>query len=189
MGSITNLSRQSNIDPRNRYRQRTLETCVFAMLAALMFASKIIMEVLPNLHLLGMLTMTYTLAFRAKALIPIYLYVFINGIYAGFATWWVPYLYVWAILWGITMILPKKMPRAVAAIVYPIVCALHGLFFGVLYAPAQALMFGFNFSQTLIWIAQGFWFDVLHGVGNLAAGVLILPLSELIKKLMSKMAK
>jgi hypothetical protein len=41
----------------------------------------------------------------------------------------------------------------------------------------------------LLWIAQGFWFDVLHGAGNLAAGVLILPLSELIKKLMSKMSK
>ena len=81
------------------------------MLAALMFASKVIMEVLPNLHLLGMLTMTYTLAFRTKALIPIYLYVFINGIYAGFATWWVAYLYIWAVLWGVTMLLPKKMPK------------------------------------------------------------------------------
>ena len=162
---------------------------MFAMLAALMFASKVIMEVLPNLHLLGMLTMTYTLAFRTKALIPIYLYVFINGIYAGFATWWVAYLYIWAVLWGVTMLLPKKMPKIVAGIVYPVVCCLHGLFFGVLYAPSQALLFGFNFTQTVAWIAQGFWFDVLHAVGNLAAGVLILPLSELIKKLMAKIAK
>ena len=159
------------------------------MLAALMFTSKVIMEALPNLHLLGMLTMTYTLAFRAKALIPIYLYVLLNGIYAGFATWWIPYLYVWTVLWGITMLLPKKMPKVVAGIVYPVVCCLHGLLFGVLYAPTQALVFGFSFSQALVWIAQGFWFDVLHGIGNLAAGVLILPLSELIKKLMAKMAK
>ena len=159
------------------------------MLAALMFASKVIMEVLPNLHLLGMLTMTYTLAFRAKALIPIYLYVFINGIYAGFAPWWVAYLYIWAVLWGVTMLLPKKMPKIVAGIVYPAVCCLHGLFFGVLYAPAQALLFGFNFTQAVAWVAQGFWFDVLHAIGNLAAGVLILPLSELIKKLTARIAK
>ena len=159
------------------------------MLAALMFASKVIMEVLPNLHLLGMLTMTYTLAFRAKALIPIYLYVFINGIYAGFAPWWVAYLYIWAVLWGVTMLLPKKMPKIVAGIVYPAVCCLHGLFFGVLYAPAQALLFGFNCTQAVAWVAQGFWFDVLHAIGNLAAGVLILPLSELIKKLTARIAK
>ncbi len=183
------MSRQSNLDRRRRNRQRIFEICIFPMLAALMFTSKVIMEALPNLHLLGMLTMTYTLAFRAKALIPIYIYVLLNGIYAGFAPWWVGYIYIWAILWGVTMLLPKKMPKVVAGIVYPTVCCLHGLLFGVLYAPAQALMFGFNFSQTLVWIAQGFWFDVLHGIGNLAAGVLILPLSELIKKLMAKMAK
>ena len=95
------------------------------MLAALMFCSKIIMEVLPNIHLLGMLTVVYTVVFRRKALIPIYIYVIINGVYAGFAPWWVPYTYIWAVLWAAVMLLPKKMPRKVAFIVYPIVCSLH----------------------------------------------------------------
>ncbi len=162
------------------------ETCVFAMLATIMFVSKIIMEALPNIHLLGMLTMAYTIAFRRKALIPIYVYVIINGIYAGFATWWVPYLYVWGVLWGITMLLPKKMPKAVAAVVYPVVCALFGLAFGTVYAPGQALLYGFDLKQTLAWIAAGFYFDVLHCFGNLAAGLLILPLSELLRKLMAR---
>ena len=158
------------------------------MLAAIMFVSKIIMEVLPNIHLLGTLTMVYTLVFRKKALIPIYLYVFINGLYAGFSAWWVPYLYVWTVLWGVTMLLPKRMKRSVAAVVYPAVCCLHGLLFGVLYAPAQALLFGFNFEQTLAWIAAGIPFDVMHGIGNLVSGILILPLSELIKRLIKKAA-
>ena len=54
------------------------------------------MELLPNIHLLGMLTMVYTIVFRIKALIPIYVYVFLNGIFAGFSPWWIPYLYIWA---------------------------------------------------------------------------------------------
>ena len=61
--------------------QMVFEACIFAMLGTLMFTSKIIMEVLPNIHLLGMLTMVYTVTFRTKALIPIYIYVLINGVY------------------------------------------------------------------------------------------------------------
>jgi energy-coupling factor transport system substrate-specific component len=70
------------------------EMAVFAMLGTVMFCSKIIMEALPNIHLLGMLTMTYTVAFRKKALIPIYIYIMLNGLYAGFSLWWMPYLFI-----------------------------------------------------------------------------------------------
>ena len=91
------------------------------MLGAVMFCSKIVMEFLPNIHLLGMLTMTYTIVFRKKALIPIYIYVMMNGLYAGFNMWWIPYLYIWTILWAITMLLPKKMPKKLKCIVYPLI--------------------------------------------------------------------
>lgn len=162
------------------------EMVLFAMLGALMFCSKIIMEAFPNIHLLGMFVMLCTVVFRAKALIPLYLYVIVQGIYAGFADWWIPYIYVWTVLWGMTMLLPKKMPHKVAAIVYPAVCALHGFAFGIIYAPGQALLYGFNFEQTLAWIAAGFYFDVLHGVSNIFTGMLVLPLSELLRMLIRR---
>ena len=162
------------------------EMVVFAMLGTVMFCSKLIMEMLPNIHLLGMLTMLYTVVFRQKALIPIYIYVLLNGIYAGFSMWWVPYTYIWTILWAITMLLPRKMPKKAACIVYSIVCCIHGLMFGILYSPAQAIMFGMSFEQTVAWILAGFPFDIIHGVGNLITGILIVPLSELIKKLMKR---
>ena len=165
---------------------QVFETCIFAMLASIMLCSKLIMEALPNIHLLGALTMVYTLVFRKKALIPIYLYVFLNGLVAGFSLWWFPYLYIWTILWGVTMLLPKNMPRKVKMIVYPAVCCLHGLLYGILYSPAQALMFKFTFKQTLVWIAAGFPFDLLHAFGNLLAGLLIVPLSELLNKLLKQ---
>jgi energy-coupling factor transport system substrate-specific component len=160
-----------------------MDMAVFAMLGALMFCSKIVMEALPNIHLLGMLTMTYTIVYRAKSLVPIYIYVALNGLFAGFSVWWIPYLYIWTILWGVTMLLPKKMPKKVACAVYPTVCALHGLLYGILYSPAQAVMFGMSFSQAVAWIAAGFPFDVIHAVGNFVAGLLVFPLSELLKKL------
>lgn len=159
------------------------EIAVFAMLGAVMFCSKIIMEVLPNIHILGMLTMVYTLVYRKKALFPIYVYVLLNGIFSGFATWWIPYLYVWTILWGVTMLLPKKMPVAVASVVYPLICCLHGLSFGILYAPAQAILYGLNFEQMIAWIIAGSAFDVLHAAGDFAAGLLILPTVKLLRKI------
>lgn len=151
-----------------------------------MFVSKEITAALPNIHLLGMLVMTYTLVFRVKALAAIYLYVFLNGLYSGFASWWVPYLYVWTVLWGITMLLPKKMPKWLATIVYPVVCSLHGFAFGLLYAPAQALMYDLNLQEMLFWIAEGIPFDVIHGISNFFVGMLIFPFSELLKMLMRK---
>ena len=156
------------------------------MLGTLMFCSKIIMEILPNIHLLGMFTITYTVVYRKKALIPIYIYVLLNGLYAGFNLWWVPYLYIWTILWALTMLLPRNMPTKAKCIVYPILCCLHGLAFGVLYAPAYMLMYGLTFEQALAWVAFGAPFDILHGIGNLVAGLLVVPLSELLTKLMKK---
>lgn len=165
---------------------RIRELCIFAMLGTLMFCSKIVMELLPNIHLLGMFVMVYTIVFRKKALVPIYIFVFITGLYAGFAPWWVPYLYIWTVLWGLTMLLPRNIPKLVACVVCPAICALHGFAYGILYAPAQAIMYGFDFNQTLAWIASGIIFDVTHGVSNIFTGMLVLPLSELVKKLYRK---
>lgn len=169
--------------PSDKWRRRVLEISVFSMLGALMFCSKVIMEILPNIHLLGMLTMVFTLTFRWKALIPIYIYVILNGLYAGFNVWWLPYLYIWTILWAVTMILPKKMPQWLQYVVYPTVCALHGFAFGILYAPAQALFFKLDFAGTIAWISSGAVFDIIHGIGNFAAGLLIVPFTALLQKL------
>ena len=171
---------------RNRSAIQIWEHAVFAMLGAVMFCSKIIMEFLPNIHLLGMLTMTYTIVFRKKALIPIYVYVMLNGLYAGFNIWWIPYIYIWTILWAVTMLLPRNMPKKLKRVLYPIICGLHGVAFGTLYAPAQAIMFGLDFGQTVAWIIAGLPFDIIHGVGNFIVGLLILPLSELLERVISR---
>jgi energy-coupling factor transport system substrate-specific component len=164
-------------------RQKKLtDILVFTLLGVIMFISKLIMEILPNIHLLGILTMVYTITYRKDALKPIYIYVLLNGLYSGFSLWWFPYLYIWTILWGVAMLLPKKMPTKVAVPVYSIVCALHGLLFGTLYAPAQAIMFGLDFKMTIAWITMGLPFDIIHAVSNLFLGSLIIPLSMALKK-------
>ena len=158
------------------------EIAVFAMLGALMCISKFVMEPLPNMHLLGVFTVAFTVVYRQKALYPIYIFVFLTGALWGFGLWWIPYLYIWTVLWGITMLLPKNMPKKLAPIVYIVVCGLYGFLYGVIYAPSQALLFGLDFKGMIAWIVSGFPFDLIHGISNLCLGVLIVPIAAVLKK-------
>lgn len=158
------------------------EIAVFGMLGAMMFASKVMMEFLPNVHLLGVFTVATTVVYRKKALYPIYIYVMLNGFYAGFNIWWVPYLYLWTLLWGGVMLLPKELPKKAKPFIYMGICSLHGFLFGTLYAPAQALFFGLSFKATLAWIAAGIPFDIVHGISNFVCGILICPIISVLKK-------
>lgn len=169
------MARNISLSPR--------ELTIFAMLGALMFCSKLLMEVLPNIHPLGMLTMCYTLVYRRRAIIPIVIYLLLQGVYAGFNLWWLPYLYLWPLLWVVTLLLPRKISPQKAMILYPVVCALHGLAFGTLYAPAQALMYGLSLKATIAWIVAGLPYDLIHAVGNFFVGLLVFPLSKLLSRL------
>lgn len=160
---------------------KTKEIAVFSMLGALMYISKLIMEVAPNVHLLGTFVIAFTLVYGKKALYPIYVYVLLNGIFAGFATWWLPYLYIWTVLWGVVMLLPKKMPPKIRPLVYMCVCAAHGFLFGTLYAPAQAILFGLNFEGMVAWIIAGLPWDFVHGVSNFFCGILIMPIVRILR--------
>ena len=153
------------------------------MLGTLMYCSKLVLEWAPNIHLIAMFITAFTVVYRTKALIPLYLFVLLSGLFGGFTPWWAPYLYVWTVLWAVVMLLPRGLKPPVQAALYIGVCTLHGLLFGVLYAPAQALLFGLDFNGTIAWIAAGFYFDLLHAAGNFAAGFLVLPLIGILKKL------
>lgn len=167
----------------------TRELAVFAMLGAVMYAAKMIMELAPNIHLLGVFTIAYTVVYRKKALYPIYTYVLLNGIFSGFATWWIPYLYLWTLLWGAVMLLPPNMPKKIQPIVYMGVCAAHGFLFGTLYAPAQALLFGMSFQGMIAWIIAGLPWDFIHGVSNFFCGLLIVPLISILRLAENSMEK
>ncbi len=162
-------------------RLKTFELVLFALLGTLLLAGDLLMEWLPNIHLVGVLITAYTAVYRWKALIPLYVYVLLLGLLNGFSTWWIPYLYIWAVLWLAVMLLPRTLTKKTVW-VYAVVCAAHGFLFGVLYAPAQVLLFGLPWSSTFAWVAAGLPFDILHGVGNAVLSLLLLPLTKLLEK-------
>lgn len=157
---------------------------IFAMLGTILFLSKQVLEFLPNVELVSALTMSYTLVYRRRALIPIAVFILMEGVLWGFAVWWIPYLYLWPLLWGATMLLPKRMPVKLQVPVYAGLCAWFGLCYGTLYAPFQALVFlGGDLKKTLAWIVAGLPWDLVHALGNLAMGLLIVPIVRLLRRL------
>lgn len=159
------------------------EIVIFACLGALMYVLKLAMQVLPNIHLVGVFLIAETFVYRKKALYPLYIYVLLEGIFGGFSVWWIPYLYVWTVLWAMTMLIPERLPDKWQPIVFALTGALHGLMFGALNAPVWAIAYGMNFKAMLAWIGAGFSFDLLHAGGNFAGGlILCYPMALLFKR-------
>lgn len=159
------------------------DIAVFAMLAAIMIASKKAMEMLPNIHLLAPMIVAITVVYKKRALYPLYIYVLLEGLLAGFSTWWIPYTYVWTVLWAVTMLVPKRTPKKALPFVYAAICMLHGLLFGAMFAPVQAIVFGLDFKAMLAWIAAGLSFDITHAISNLALSVLCIPIINVLNKI------
>lgn len=163
------------------------EIAIFAMLGAVMFVSKLVMEGLPNIHLLGTFVIAFTLTYRKKAIFPICAYLFANGIWEGFNLFgWLPETYIWFILWGVVMLLPKNIPSRIAPIIYMMISALHGLLFDVFYAPAYVLFAGYEWHDLGTILLLGLPFSIFQAVGNFVLGILIVPISTLLRKLDKK---
>lgn len=163
--------------------KRLEEMVLFALFSAMMYLSAQI-DIIPNIHPLALFIVVITVVYRVKALIPIYLYVLLEGVMGGFGVWWVPYLYIWTVLWALIMLVPRKIPEVLAGVLLVVVATLHGVFFGLLYMPYQCYAFlGGDWSLAWLWFINGLSFDALHAVGNLTATLLALPLIRLLTTL------
>ncbi|MDR0958229.1 MAG: hypothetical protein LBM16_03355 [Clostridiales bacterium] len=155
---------------------------VFAMLGTIMFCSFLLMQWIPNIHLLAALICAETIVYRKYALYPIYVFVLLTFVHSGFAPWYIPYFYIWTVLWAGVMLIPKNIPKKSAPFVYMGVCGLHGLLFGIMYAPFNALLFGMSFEATVAWVISGFPFDIVHAFSNFFFGIIVLPITKIMKK-------
>lgn len=186
-------AQETPTESKSRRRRRAAlavsEMVVLSMLGATMYGSTIALAALPNIHLMGLLITVTTVVYRQKALYPIYIFVMLEGVSMGFGSWWVGYLYVWTVLWGLVMLLPKAMPDKVGMVVYPLVAGLHGLLFGTLMAPPEMIIRGWGWEKGLAWIAAGLPYDITHAAGNVCTGLLAVPLIHLVRRLDQQLHK
>lgn len=155
---------------------RLQDMVVLSLFGPIMFLlGDLALEFLPNVHLVGALLVVITAVYRTKALFALYVYVFLAGLYGGFSLWWIPYLYIWLFLWGAVMLIPRRLPTRGYFACLIAAGAAHGYLFGILYAPAQMLLFDFGWKRILAWIVAGLPFDAIHGTANLILGLAIVP--------------
>jgi len=68
---------------------------VLALMAALIFGTKVALAGIPNVNLNSVLIILTVVFFGWKALYTVYVYVLLEGLVFGFSVWWVGYLYIW----------------------------------------------------------------------------------------------
>ncbi len=150
---------------------KTQTLVTLALCSALLVIAQVSLAVIPNVELVSLLCIVYTLFFRKKALAIIYVFVMVEGVIFGFGIWWFNYLYIWTILWAVTM-LAKNLNSSFA---WAIISAFYGLFFGMLTAIPYFFMGGLPTAFSY-WVS-GLVFDIAHCIGNfVVALVLFKPL-------------
>ena len=156
------------------------EIVLYGLLGGLMTASQVAMAALPNVHIVGVLVLLCAQVFGLRALYPVYVFVVLEILIFGMGLWNINYLYIWALLVLIGVVLNKthagRLGWAAAAGVY-------GMLFGALCAIPHYFMGGWSMAFAY-WIS-GIPYDLLHGVSNFAlTWVLLPPLSRMMRHLL-----
>ena len=150
------------------------------LFAAILIISKELLAFLPNVEIVTVLLISYTVVYRIRALVPLYVFWAVEAIIYPSISTTLMYLYVWLVPFLVGMLLPR---RVLPAPVYMLIGGLFGLAFGTLCAPVQAAYFGLSFKGTVAWIVAGAPFDLVHAIGNFATGVLAPVLISLLLRL------
>lgn len=107
-------------------RQRTRELVVMGVLTAVVFVAQVAMGFLPNIELVTLLFILYTLAFGKKVFLMIYVFVLLEGIFYGFGLWWLNYTYIWTVQALVTLVFRKQT----SPLFWSVLSGFYGITFG-----------------------------------------------------------
>lgn len=150
------------------------ELVFFGVYAAIMIAFKELMGALPNIEPVTVMLIALTCVYGIKALLPAYVFSIIQIVLHGFYVWNLMYLYVWAILvFLVLLLLPVhrmlgKLNGSKSAVfqtaMWTFIAALFGIAFGTLCAIPYFFVLGT--AGAMSWIISGLSFDITHCISN-----------------------
>ena len=157
---------------------------IIAVCGALLYVSQVAFSFLPNIELVSPLIILYTRHLKRLTLPAIYVFAMIEGLTYGFGLWWVAYLYVWTVLYGVAALVERYSGGSSNPFLWAVIAALFGLFFGLLCSVPYFFTLGFGGGVS--YFLSGIPFDFLHCGGNfITTLVLFLPLDKLFGKIRS----
>lgn len=130
--------------------------------------SQVVLAGVPNVELVSILLMIYTLSFDLKLVIgALYTFVLLQGLLYGFGTWWIGYLYVWLLL----VLVVKWCGPSRPLFLYALLSGVFGLLFGTLTSLPYMVVSGF--TGALGYMLAGVPYDLLHAAGNFMLALLL----------------
>lgn len=140
----------------------TKDVAFIGMAIAIIEVCKIALQGIPNVETTTFWIMMFTMVLGGKMLFVIPAFILIEGCIYGFGLWWVMYIYAWPLLAFIAWLIRKND----SVLLYSIISALFGLFFGALCSIPYFFIGGF--AMMFNWWIAGIPFDIMHGIGNFA---------------------
>jgi energy-coupling factor transport system substrate-specific component len=154
------------------------EILLFGLFGAILIIVQVALAILPNIELVSLLIIVYTLVLGKKVFFPICVFVIGEGLIFGFGLWWINYLYIWAMLAAAVLLLRNNEHP----LFWAIVSGIFGLLFGALSAIPYLFIGGIG-AAVAYWV-NGIIFDLLHCAGNaVAAALLFTPSYKIMKRL------
>lgn len=148
-----------------------LDVAVMGVMTALLEVSKRLLDSIPNVELITLLMVVFTLAYGKRVILVSVAFTLIETAYWGIHYWVIMYLYIWPLLILFVDIFRKKATLYFCCITVTV----YGLIFGALCSIPYYFIGGWN-MMFAFWIA-GIRLDLVHGAGNLVmCTVLFVPL-------------
>lgn len=172
------------VSGENKSKWSLWDIAIIGLFAALLFVGQVSLAFLPNIEIVSLLVILYSLHLSWRALPAVYIFVLLEGLVYGFHIWWVGYLYIWTILFFVARMLYKNG----SLVGWAIVSAAFGLFYGAFMAIPYIFISGLK--AAFAWFVAGVYFDITHCVGNFCVCIaLFKPLDKLFKMLLGSRSK
>ncbi len=153
------------------------ETALLALLSAILLIGQIALGFLPNIEVVTLLIMVYSIVFRKKVFFIIYVFVLAEGWYMASGSGGSTYLYVWSIQAVINLLFRNRS----SVVFWSILSGFYGITFGALCSlPYFAI--GVLSAAFAYWVS-GLAYDIPHCIGTVALClVLFRPLVYILRK-------
>lgn len=160
-------------------KERISDISIMGMMVAVLEIVKFAFMSVPNIELVTLFIILFTLIIGKKALVVVTAFSLIECFIWGFGLWSIGYFYVWPILVIITLIFKKsKNP-----LVWAIIAGFYGLLFGAFFALTNLVVSGVE-AAISFWMS-GLLFDILHCISNfLVTLVMFKPLYNILNKIL-----
>ena len=149
------------------------------LMTACLEAVKMALSAIPNVEMVTLLIILFTLYLGKKTLIAVWAFVGVECFVWGIGLWTLMYIYVWPVLVICTLLLKRFIDLPMA---YVVLSAAFGLLFGAMCSLPYIFISGPAYAFT--WWIAGIPYDILHCVANfILALILFKPLNMLLTKI------